>query len=204
MSMRTYDAASYASQGDYQESGGQDESVSVFDRYSSFDGTFNLTRDLRVEGQVKGTINCKGTLYVAQGATVDATIEAENITVAGDLEGNITCRGKLQILDSGKVRGKITTTTLVVNEGAFYEGELVMETDKPYGGGSARSTRSRSTIASPTTSASTSTPETARPVGDTATNAGQAGGNTFIRRFGGQETTWDATNGEEAAESTSY
>ncbi len=202
MSMRTYDAASYAAEGDYQATSGQEESVSVFDRYSSFDGTFNLTRDLRVEGQVKGTINCKGTLYVAQGATVDATIEAENITVAGDLEGIITCHGKLQILDSGKVRGKITTATLVVNEGAFYEGELVMETDKTYGGGSARSTRPRSTIAA--TGASSASAEPARPAAESSTNAGQAGGNTFIRRFGGQETTWDTTEEEGPAETTSY
>jgi cytoskeletal protein CcmA (bactofilin family) len=203
MSMRTYDAASYAAEGDYQATSGQEESVSVFDRYSSFDGTFNLTRDLRVEGQVKGTINCKGTLYVAHGATVDATIEAENITVAGDLEGNITCRGKLQILDSGKVRGKITTATLVVNEGAFYEGELVMETDKSYSGGSVRSTRPRSTIAASNTSPVPAT-EPARSTTETSTNAGQAGGNTFIRRFGGQETTWDATGDEGPAETTTY
>ena len=143
MSMRTYDATTYSAQGgDYQANSGQDDSVSVFDRYSVFDGTFNLTRDLRVEGQVKGTINCKGTLYVAHGATVDATIEAESITVAGDLEGEITCHGKLQILESGKVRGKITTATLVINEGAFYEGQLVMETNQAYGSGS-RSVPSR-------------------------------------------------------------
>ena len=60
MSIRTYDAASFASPGDYEANSAHDEPVSVFDRYSSFDGTFNLTRDLRVEGQVKGTITWKG------------------------------------------------------------------------------------------------------------------------------------------------
>lgn len=199
MSMRTYDAAAYASEGDYPAGGGQDDSVSVFDRYSIFDGTFNLTRDLRVEGQVKGTINCKGTLFVAQGATVDATIEAENITVAGELDGEINCRGKMQILESGKVRGKITTATLVINEGAYYQGELVMDADQGYSGGSARLTRSRSTLATPTKSPA----DPARPSIESAT--GTPGGNTFIRRFGGQETTWDTTgNGDdEQAETTS-
>jgi cytoskeletal protein CcmA (bactofilin family) len=189
MSMRTYDPTSYASQGDYQANSGQEEPVSVFDRYSSFDGTFNLTRDLRVEGQVKGTINCQGTFYVAQGATVNATVEAENITVAGDLEGEVTCHGKLQILASGKVRGKISTATLVINEGAFYEGELVMESGQSYGGG-ARATRARPTTAP--TSTATANPiaaEPTRPTTDAASPA--APGNTFIRRFGGQETSWE-------------
>lgn len=190
MSMRTYDAAAYPSQGDYQANDGQDDSVSVFDRYSNFDGTFNLTRDLRVEGQVKGTINCKGTLFVAQGATVDATIEAENITVAGELDGEINCRGKMQILESGKVRGKITTATLVINEGAFYEGELVMESAQGYGGGSSRLARTRSTVAGPT---STPSAEAVRPSNDTPGTTAAPGSNTFIRRFGGQETNWDTT-----------
>lgn len=194
MSMRTYDAASYASQGDYQATSGQEDSVSVFDRYSIFDGTFNLTRDLRVEGQVKGTINCKGTLYVAQGATVDAVIEAENITVAGDLEGEVNCRGKMQILESGKVKGKITTGTLVVNEGAFYEGQLVMESSSGQSYGAAASRSSRARPATPSVSAGTATPAPADAGRDTPPTANIAGGNTFIRRFGGQEQTWDAND----------
>lgn len=196
MSMRTYDAAPYSSPGDYQ-AGVQEEPVSVFDRYSVFDGTFNLTRDLRVEGQVKGTINCKGTLFVAQGATVNATIEAENITVAGELEGEITCRGKLQILESGKVKGKISTVTLVINEGAFYEGQLVMESGQGGYSSPSRSTRSRST-APATAPVSTATAEPIRNGNDLAGATGSAAGSsTFIRRFGGQETTWDSTSGGE-------
>lgn len=198
MSMRTYDATTYPSQGDFQATSGQEDSVSVFDRYSVFDGTFNLTRDLRVEGQVKGTINCKGTLYVAQGATVDAVIEAENITVAGDLEGEINCRGRMQILESGKVKGKISTGTLVINEGAFYEGQLTMESgDHSYGATTSRTPRPRSSQSSVSTA--TANP-IAQDAGREAPAAGAAaGGNTFIRRFGGQEQNWDASedgNGE--------
>lgn len=200
MSMRTYDPAAYPSEGEYQANGGQDDSVSVFDRYSVFDGTFNLTRDLRVEGQVKGTINCKGTLFVAQGATVDATIEAENITVAGELDGEINCRGKMQILESGKVRGKISTTTLVINEGAFYEGELAMESGKSTSGRAARSSRPRSTAAATSPAPQ---PDAQRSPADPATGVSGPGGNTFIRRFGGQETSWDSSEPDEGARTES-
>jgi cytoskeletal protein CcmA (bactofilin family) len=197
MSMRTYDASAYASTpAEYQPNADPDDSVSVFDRYSSFDGTFNLTRDLRVEGQVKGTISCKGTLYVSQGATVDANIDAENITVAGDLTGEVTCRGRLQILASGKVHGKISTVTLVINEGAIYQGELVMESGQDYGAASPRSIRARNAA----------TPPVASSDAEPAAVAGQtpAGGNTFIRRFGGQESAWEAPqNNEEEGEQSS-
>lgn len=200
MSMRTYDPAAYPTEGDYQASAGPDDSVSVFDRYSVFDGTFNLTRDLRVEGQVKGTINCKGTLFVAQGATVDATIEAENITVAGELEGEINCRGKMQILESGKVRGKISTTTLVINEGAFYEGELAMESGKLQPGASTRTSRPRSTVAA---TSLTSQPDAGRATSEQVSGGAEPGGNTFIRRFGGPETSWDTSDASEGTASGS-
>lgn len=190
MSMRTYDATAYPSQGEIQSETSQDDSVSVFDRYSSFDGTFNLTRDLRVEGQVKGNITCQGTLFIAQGASVNATVDAENITVAGDLDGEVVCRGKLQILSTGKVRGKLSTSSLVINEGAVYEGELVMDTD----GGEVRGATREYVRPRTAPTAATSTPP--------AENAPRAespvgGGSTFIRRFGGQESAWE--NGGDAA-----
>src|SRR3954471_20015286 len=102
------------------------DAFSVIDRNSVFDGTFQTTRNLKVEGEVKGTIECKGTLFVASGATVAAKVEADNVTVAGDLNGEVRCRGRLQIMPSGKVRGKVNTQTLVINEGALYEGQLEM------------------------------------------------------------------------------
>jgi cytoskeletal protein CcmA (bactofilin family) len=201
MTMRTYDTTTYASQGNFAgEATSQEDSVSVFDRYSSFDGTFNLTRDLRVEGQVKGTITCQGTLFVAQGASVNATVDAENISVAGDLDGEIVCRGKLQILSTGKVHGKLTTASLVINEGAVYEGELVMETGDARG-----QTRDREYVRPRTTapiSTATATPIAEDPRND-APAAAAGGGNTFIRRFGGQEASWDqsAENADDAPES---
>ena len=185
MSMRTVEPAGFADPRDeFQGQQGQAaESISIIDRFSNFDGTFQSTRDLRVEGQVKGTINCQGTLHVAQGANVNARVDAENIVVAGELEGEITCKGRLQILPSGRVRGKIETATLVINEGAFYEGQLEMSGGTSLSSG--RPSRSRAQVPSGTNPVPING-ETARPSQETA-----AGGNTFIRRFGGQEQNWD-------------
>lgn len=173
----------------------------MIDQYSDLDGTYNSTRDLRIEGQVKGTIQCRGTLHIAQGANVNAKVEAENISVAGELDGEITCRGKLLLLPSGRVRGKINTMTLIVHEGAFYEGELQMDT--PNGRGTGRSSRSR---ALPSTEQATvpsrdATGPTVSSDEDTAEQqptAQTGAANTFIRRFGGQEQQWDGTRTQEA------
>ena len=99
---------------------------SIIDRSSAFDGTLRTSRNLRIEGGAKGELYCEGTLFIDEGAQVDARIVATNITVAGNLTGEITCRGKLQILPTGRVSGRMATASLVIQEGAVYEGELRM------------------------------------------------------------------------------
>jgi cytoskeletal protein CcmA (bactofilin family) len=192
MSMRTVEPTGYGDPRDeFQgQQGGAPESISIIDRFSNFDGTFQSSRDLRVEGQVKGTITCQGTLHVAQGANVNARVDAENISVAGELEGEISCKGRLQILPSGRVRGKIETATLVINEGAFYEGQLEMSGGTSLASG--RPGRNRSQV----TSGSNPVPINGdtRPAAETP-----AGGNTFIRRFGGQEQNWEGEQGESSS-----
>jgi len=189
MSMRSTDSPAYAGQRvAYSDVATESpDSISILDRFSNFDGTFHSSRDLRIEGQAKGTIECQGTLHIAQGASIDAKVEAENITVAGDLDGQVTCRGRLQILPSGRVRGTITTQTLVIHDGAFYEGELQMSTpDRQLGSG--RRARTAGTGAgSPSTGAAYEGVRADEP------RAEPAAGSTFIRRFGGQETTWDTS-----------
>lgn len=195
MANRAMDQGAYRGSGTPQGNGAQ-ESMSVIDQYSNFDGTYNSTRDLRIEGQAKGTIECRGTLFIAQGANVDARVEAENIAVAGELEGEISCRGRLQLLPTGRVRGKIHTQTLVIHEGAFYEGDLEMAGREDRTGRSRRTERERSESV-PVRARQTEQDDEAgeQPLSGQERNPSVP--NTFIRRFGGQEQQWDTQRGPE-------
>jgi cytoskeletal protein CcmA (bactofilin family) len=189
---------------DEEEAAGEGaDSFSVIDRHSNFDGTFRSSRDLRIEGEVKGTIECQGTLFVAQGANVSAKVEAENIAVAGDLNGDIRCLGRLQIMPSGRVRGKVSTITLVINEGAYYEGQLEMAPPEDrLAGGAPRPIAPRPAVAAPVSLP----PAATGPVKPTpAPTGGESAGatpSTFIRRLGGPETPWENRGGEQSEEET--
>lgn len=168
----------------------QPESTSVIDQYSNFDGTYNSSRDLRVEGQVKGTIVCKGSVHVAQGANVRAAVDADSISVAGELDGEITCRGRLELLPTGRVKGHISTQSLVIHEGAVYEGDMEM------GGSGSRARRNRVTdrpeLPLDTPLATAPQQEGApltEPVADVPEAEPEAASrpSSFIRRFGTQE-----------------
>ena len=152
------------------------DAASLIDRHSAFDGNFRSQRDLRVEGELKGNVTCEGTLFISEGATVAAMVDAEHITVAGDLSGEIRCRGRLQILPSGRVRAKVSTGSLVIQEGAVYEGSLEMagiELSAP------RPLRAKPSI---------------NPVSvESGPSDRQPGsGTTFIRRLGSPEAPWES------------
>jgi cytoskeletal protein CcmA (bactofilin family) len=201
MSMRTADPSEYAATqatGANLSGVGNAESFSVIDRHTAVDGTFHANRDLRIEGEVKGTIECQGTLLVAQGANVTAKIEAENVTVAGDLNGEVNCRGRLQIMPSGRLHGKVSTQTLVINEGAYYEGQLEMA--RPEERTTGRSPRPLSPVSmtpqsNPGARRGTPSPSQSQAPVQPQSNQGQSlqgqgNSQTFIRRFGGPETPW--------------
>ena len=155
------------------------DTASLVDRHSMFDGNFRSQRDLRVEGELKGNVTCEGTLFVSEGATIAATVEAEHITVAGELTGEIRCRGRLQILPSGKVRANVATGSLVIQEGAIYEGQLEMAGIEL---SALRPIRSRTSIASSS--------------GDSGADERQPGnGTTYIRRLGSPEAPWESGEG---------
>lgn len=166
------------------------DSFSVIDRFSRFDGDFVAERDLRVEGNVKGSIECHGTLFIADGAIVSAKITAENITVAGDLSGETRCRGKLHLLPTGRVRGRVSTSALVITEGAIYEGELAMaeETQAP-----AESTPQRPTVVPAQNQPQAQRVETVETADEPAVTP-----STFIRRLGGPETPWEGESNPES------
>lgn len=156
------------------------DTASLVDRHSTFDGNFRSQRDLRVDGELKGNVACDGTLFVSEGATIAATVEAEHITVAGELTGEIRCRGRFQILPSGRVRANVSTGSLVIQEGAIYEGQLEMAGIER---SSLRPIRARSSIAS-----------AGNDPGQSERQSGN--GTTYIRRLGSPEAPWGSPEGD--------
>ncbi len=104
-------------------------SESRVDSDSHFNGLYKTKQNLRIEGIAEGEIQCDGTLTVAEGARVEATVTASRVTIAGELEGEVECRGVFQIMPSGQVKATVSAQRLIVEEGGLYNGEFHMITD---------------------------------------------------------------------------
>lgn len=100
--------------------------MSLVDAHTHFDGVFRTTQDLRVDGRCEGQIHCDGTLFVSESAVVSARVQAGRVSVAGSLQGEIRCRSRFEIIATGRVNGRVLAGTVVVHDGAFFDGELRM------------------------------------------------------------------------------
>lgn len=111
----------------------QPPSESRIDSDSHFNGLYKTRQNLRIEGIAEGEIQCDGTLTVAEGARVEATVTASTITIAGTLRGEVVCQGIFQILPTGEVEASVSARRLVVQEGGLYNGDFHMITDSVAG-----------------------------------------------------------------------
>ena len=93
---------------------------------ASIEGAVRSERSIRVRGAVQGEIESKQRVIVEESAQVQARITAEHVTVLGEVNGAIECTGRLEIASSGRVTGEVSAGTLVIQEGAFFEGHLKM------------------------------------------------------------------------------
>ncbi len=96
------------------------------DSRSHFNGTLRSESDIYVEGTVEGEVECAGTLYVEESATVSANVHARSAVIAGHASGDFACEERLIIKATGELRGKAQAPALIVEEGAFFEGEFKM------------------------------------------------------------------------------
>ena len=128
---------------------------SVIDPHARFNGKYVSDRDLRIEGEANGEIECSGTLVISPQAKVRSTITAANVVINGDYEGDVNCGGRFEIGSTGRVKGKVRAQVLVVREGAHFEGSVLMspETGRASASASAAASTASTTAIEPTSKA---------------------------------------------------
>jgi len=94
-------------------------------REDRVDGTVRAHKSIRVLGSVKGKLEAPSVI-IEEGATVLATVSADDVVVAGEYSGNMTCRQRLEVRPSGRMSGRVETLKLMLHEGAAMDGEVHM------------------------------------------------------------------------------
>ena len=85
-------------------------------------GELQVESNLHVHGEFLGTINSKCTVSVEKTGYIEGEIVSKKLIVTGRFVGTAHCE-EIKILASGKVIGRITYSTLVLERGGYFEGE---------------------------------------------------------------------------------
>ena len=102
------------------------ESPTVIGADANFKGELSFDKSVRIEGKFEGQISSKGTLHVAEGATVTANVEATNVKIEGNCKGNFSVSEKLHMMSTAKVEGDLRTSRLEIADGAIFVGNVVV------------------------------------------------------------------------------
>jgi cytoskeletal protein CcmA (bactofilin family) len=94
---------------------------------ASVQGEASFNGMMRVDGRLTGSIKSeKGTLIVSYGGTVEAVIEVAVANINGTVRGDIIASERIEMGRSAHVIGNIRTPSLVIEQGAIFEGSCKM------------------------------------------------------------------------------
>lgn len=107
------------------------EVESLVGERTTFEGNLHCEGSLRILGTVQGEVESKGSILIDERAHVTARVTGAQITVAGCVDGQVYSSGKVEIRSTGRVLGEIHAATLVIQEGAVFDGSSKMEATPP-------------------------------------------------------------------------
>lgn len=82
--------------------------------------------DVRVDGVVEGDIETKTKVIVGENGTVNGEINANSATISGLIDGSVITKESITLMKNSKVSGNVSTKNLVVETGAFVNGNIKM------------------------------------------------------------------------------
>ena len=89
-------------------------------------GKLVFSTPTRIEGKLKGELRATDLVVIGAQAVVHANVHVEKLVVLGEVHGQVTGVSRVEICSGGRVFGEIETRSLVVREGARFEGRSRM------------------------------------------------------------------------------
>jgi cytoskeletal protein CcmA (bactofilin family) len=88
-------------------------------------GKLSFRGPVKIEGEADGEIT-GDEIVIASGAVVSARIAATRVTIAGAFSGEVNARERVKLLPTARAQCTISTPSLVLNEGAQFDGDCKM------------------------------------------------------------------------------
>jgi cytoskeletal protein CcmA (bactofilin family) len=98
--------------------------LTVVGEHARMEGKFDITDSIQIECEVGGELNVGGKLVIGEKGVVSANVQTVDAIIMGQYEGNMVATGNVEIAETGRVTGNITTDSLVISKGGFFNGNI--------------------------------------------------------------------------------
>ncbi|MCB0528217.1 MAG: polymer-forming cytoskeletal protein [Lewinellaceae bacterium] len=114
------------------------------------EGSIRCDSDLRVDGTIKGKLNCQAKVIIGPTGAVEGEIKCQNAVIEGRFKGNLHVSELLNVRETAEVDGEISTNKLLVQSGARFNVSCKMEVGAANGAVKNFDTKTTSTDAATT------------------------------------------------------
>lgn len=108
----------------------RDAAVTILTSGCHFNGKLHCRGSTRIGGRIEGEIFSEGLLIIEDEAVILATIRADEAIIQGRVKGRIEARGRVELCPSCHFEGDIMTPSLIIQEGAQFNGRSTMTTSE--------------------------------------------------------------------------
>jgi cytoskeletal protein CcmA (bactofilin family) len=105
-------------------------SGALLSRGVSIRGLVKFLNELRIDGQVEGTIASIGTVILGQNGLIRGEIRTTSVKVRGTVEGNIFVTEQCELQAGCTLRGDVEAPRLMVDENAIFVGSAKVGTGR--------------------------------------------------------------------------
>ena len=95
-----------------------------------FEGKLSYTGAVRLDGRFKGEIRSDDSLIVGETARIEGEIHVGTAIIQGEIVGNVYAKERVELHHPGRMIGDITTPSVVIDDGAIFEGKCKMKEKK--------------------------------------------------------------------------
>ena len=114
--------------GESARSGAPAREAAVIGRSIHIDGNLKGEEDLRIEGDVTGTIQLtNNSLTIGKDGKIRADVHAKVITVDGNMDGDLYGAERVSIRKTARVTGNIVAPRVSLEDGARFKGSIEMD-----------------------------------------------------------------------------
>ena len=100
--------------------------TAFIDQGSEFEGKLSFKETVRIDGTFTGEITSENTLIVGETGEINASIRSRSVMVSGSVEGDIIATRQLVLHKTARLEGNVETPSLVIEEGATFNGGMKM------------------------------------------------------------------------------